>query len=367
MTIEKREIKETEVNKADEIDLLEVLHKIWDNRKIIYRSTAIFFILGLIIVFASPREYKTEVKLLVETSSSSSGMSGLLQQFGGLASLGNLGSTMNEDALTPELYPDILKSTPFLLGILDVELTDSKHDSTLIVSDFLDRHTRQSLGQLILSNTIGLPGKLLGLLSHKSGPKDLPTTNIRKGPLKLTPEQSGLTRELSKRITAKEGELPNTLVISIEMQDPQLVAQLADSIVKSLTAYIIDYRTQKAKADLQFVKQSHFEAEKKYISAQRAFAAFKDRNMNIVTASAQISEQNLQAEYTLAFNLFSTLSQQLEQAKLKVQEKTPVFKVMEPAKVPLNKSKPRTILVLIAMVFLGGILAIGIMVAKMIL
>jgi uncharacterized protein involved in exopolysaccharide biosynthesis len=46
------------------------------------------------------------------------------------------------------------------------------------------------------------------------------------------------------------------------------------------------------------------------------------------------------------------LSQQLEQAKIKVQGNTPVFKVIDPAKAPL-KSKPKMSLILVALVFWG--------------
>ena len=358
------EVIKAKTDKADEIDLMEVFRKIWANRFLIYKSIVVFFLLGLIIVFFSPKEYKAEVILVVESSSSTSGMSGLLEQFGGMAGLGNLGSGLSEDAITPELYPDIIKSTPFLLDIMNTKLTDSKHDSTLLVSEFLDRHTRPNVGQFILGNTIGLPGKLYGLIRGRSKDVVLSTEYIQTKPLKLSSKQNYIAGVLRKRISAKQGEVINTLIINLEMQDPQLAAQLADSVVKSLTSYIIDYRTQKAKTDLSFVVQSHSEAEKKYAGAQRALAAFKDRNQNIVTASGQIVEQNLQSEYTLAFNIFSTLSQQLEQAKMKVQEKTPVFKVMEPAKVPLNKSRPKSSLILLEVIFLGGIIGVGLVLRK---
>ncbi len=77
---------ENKNTKNDEIDLIEVAKKNWDGRKIIYKTIAVFFVLGVIIAFGTPKEYKSEVTLLVETGSSSS-MNGLLQQIGGLAGL----------------------------------------------------------------------------------------------------------------------------------------------------------------------------------------------------------------------------------------------------------------------------------------
>lgn len=344
---------------TDEIDLIEVFRKIWDGRKTIYKSMAVCFVIGLIIALGSPKEYKSEVTLLVESGSSASGMSGLLQQFGGLAGI-NLGAAAGEEALTPELYPDIIKSTPFLLEVMDSKVTDSKYDSTLKVSEFLDRHTRGGVMSFVMGYTIGLPGKIIGWIKGKPKEKFAINSIHPAGPLKLTQKQTDIAVALSKRITAKQGESTTTLIIGVEMQDPQVAAQLTDSVVRSLTAYIADYRTQKAKIDLKFVEDRHKEAEVRYNKAQQALAYFRDQNQNIILASAKTTEQNLQAEYNLAFNVYNTLSQQLEQAKMKVQEKTPVFKVMDPAKVPLQKSKPKTSLILVGMLFLGGFIGIGV-------
>lgn len=338
---------------SEEIDLIEILHKVWDGRKTIFKWMGIFFLVGLLIVIASPKEYKSEVKLLVETGSGSSGMSGLLQQFGGLAGL-SLGTGAGEDALTPELYPDIIKSTPFLLEIMEQKVTESKFDSTLKVSEYIQRHIRPGVGSLVMEYTFGLPGKIMGWFKKK--PETLPVVENKKQesrPLKLNPMQSAVAGELAKRIKAQAGEASSTLNISVELQDPMVAAQLVDSVVTSLTSYIVDYRTQKAKTDLVFVEERHKEAEEKYRIAQRNLAGYKDRNKNVILASALTSEQNLQAEFNLAFNVYNTLSQQLEQAKMKVQEKTPVFKVVEPAKVALGKSKPRKNIIMFSTIFIG--------------
>jgi uncharacterized protein involved in exopolysaccharide biosynthesis len=349
---------------ADEIDLIEVFKKIWAGRKTIYKSVAVCFVLGLVIALGTPKEYKSEVTLLVETNAKGGGMSGLLQQFGGLAGI-NLSGAAGEDALSPTLYPDVIKSTPFLLEIMNQKVTESKYDSTLTVAQYLDRHTRPSLMVVVMGYTIGLPGKIIGWIKGNKK-SEVESRKTENGPFRLSQKQTDIAGALSGLIKAKEGESNNTLVISVEVQDPVVAAQLTDSVVKSLTRYVIDYRTQKAKTDLKFIADRHAEAEANYIQAQEALAAYSDRNKNVVLASARIEEQRLQSEYNLAFNIYNTLSQQLEQAKIKVQENTPVFKVIDPAKVPLQKSKPKTSLIIIAMVFLGGFVGIGLIFGKIV-
>jgi capsular polysaccharide biosynthesis protein len=363
--------------KDDEIDLLEVFRKIWTGRKTIYITTAIFFVIGLIIVFASPKEYKSEITLIVETSGSGSGMSSLLQQFGGLAGL-NVNKTEKE-AIVPDLYPEVIKSTPFLLEIIGQKVTESKYDSTITIAQYLSRHTRPSLTSEIMGYTIGytigLPGKIIGWIRGKqsiSTNTKLPvfssdsTSNLSFEPIKITQEQLGITGALAHCInTELDFKKSNKFIISVEMQDPLVVAQVTSYVVKNLTKYITEYRTKKVKTDLKFISARTAEAEAKYIEAQQALAIYKDRNKNVILSSVLTEEVQLQSKYDLAFEIYSALAKQLEQAKIKVQEETPVFNVMDPVQVPLIKSKPKTSLTLVVMLLLGGFVGVGIIFGKM--
>lgn len=338
----------------DEIDLIELARKIWAGRKTIYKSVGVFLLLGIIVIIGSPKEYKSEVILLEESTSKSGGMSGLLSQFGGLAGLGGLGNSGEAGSLSPDLYPTIIKSTPFLLEVSNQKIVESKHDSLLTVISYFDRYSKPSFSEKLKKYTIGLPGTVIGLFRGKPQKVEKP-----KFAFALTPQQSKACGELSKRIKVKEGESESTLNISIEMQDPLVAAQLTDSVVKCLTKYVVDYRTQKAKQDLEFIQERFNEVKDRYVKAQQTLAYYRDQNKNVILASSKTEEERLQSEFTLASTLYSNLAQQLEQAKIKVQENTPVFKVIEPAKVALQKSSPRTGLILVAMIFLGVFGGIG--------
>jgi len=362
-----------EKNKDIEIDLIEIFSKVWAGRKTIIKTMLVFFIIGIIIVIFSPKEYKSEISLVVETSSSGSSMSGLLQQFGGLAGL-NFNKT-DKEALVPDLYPEVIKSTPFLLEIMKMKVVESKYDSTITVEQYLKRHTRSSLASLIMGYTLGLPGKITGWIrgnqdastnTHLSIFAADSTSNLSFTPIKITKTQSDITEALAGCITTEQDfKKSNKFVINVEMQDPLVVAQVTSYVVKNLTKYIIEYRTKKAKTDLKFVTARTEEAESKYLEAQQALASYKDRNKNVILSSVLIQEEQLQSEYDLAFDVYSALAKQLEQSKIKVQEVTPVFNVIDPAQVPLKKSKPKTSLILVLMLFLGGCIGIGIIFGKL--
>jgi uncharacterized protein involved in exopolysaccharide biosynthesis len=365
------EIKENTTKATSETDLLEIVKTIWAGRKTIIKTVIVFLVIGVVIVIFSPKKYKSEITLIVETSSSGSGMSSLIQQFGGLAGI-NINKTEKE-ALTPDLYPEVIQSTPFLLELLQQKVIESKYDSTLSISQYLEHHTRSSIMGVVYSYTLGLPKKIWGWIKKEDETKDNKQLTLQNKtgqdtiftPIKLTQKQIDLTGALGECIKTEEDfKKSNKFIISVEMQDPLVVAQVTNYVVKNLSRYIIEYRTKKSKTDLAFIQARTEEAEEKYHDAQQALASYKDRNKNVILSSVLTEEEQLQSEYDLAFTLYSALAKQLEQAKIKVQEETPVFNLMDPAQIPLKKSRPKTALTLISMLFLGILFGAGIIYGK---
>jgi uncharacterized protein involved in exopolysaccharide biosynthesis len=347
-------------NSENEIDLIEVFKKIWAERVIIYKTVAICFVLGLVIAFGTPKEYKAETTLLVETSGGSS-MNGLLQQFGGLAGL-NLAGGKEGDNISPELFPNIVQSTPFLVEVLSQKVTISKDSVNITVYNYLSNHVKPSVVGVVIAYTIGLPGKIIGLFKgYEKNNEVLPKIDSI---VCFTGQQQGIANALKGRIkvTSEEGKIN----IAVEMPEPLATAQLTNIVYQNLTKYLVSNKTQKASKDFEFISIQTNEAKFRFIAAQERLANFRDANRNIITSSFRMGEDRLQNEYTLAFNVYNGLAQQLEQAKIKVQEKTPVFKVLNPVQVPLEKSKPKRGIILFAMIFVGGFVGIGIVYFKQI-
>ena len=80
---------------------------------------------------------------------------------------------------------------------------------------------------------------------------------------------------------------------------------------------------------------------------------------NIVLHSVRTEQERLQNEMSLAYGVYNQVAQQLQMAKAKVQEITPVYTVVQPATVPLKPAKPNKIMILIGFVFLAGVGSVG--------
>lgn len=333
-------------DEENEIDIVEILSKLWASRITIAKWAGTAAIIGLIVAFSIPKEYSTTIKLASESSKGSSGGS-----ISALAAMAGISTGMSSgDAVAPQLYPDVVKSTSFNVGLLDVPVTVSKDDSVYTVTQYLSEHTRAPWWSAILS----LPGKAIGgvMSLFADTPDEIKTDG--PNPFKLTPDESAIVKALNSRISCDYDLKTMVNTITVTMQDPLVSALLADTVAAHLKEYITDYRTSKAREDLKYAEELNEEARKNYYKAQQRYADYLDRNHGLSLHSASIERDRLANESQLAFNLFNQTSQQLQLAKAKVQENTPVYAIIQPATVPDSPSKPSKFMILFAYIFLGA-------------
>ena len=340
------ELKEKEDNGSEEkeIDLLELAYKLWANRKLLLMWCLWGAIAGLIIAFSIPKEFTSDVKLAPEVKTggrtSLSGGLGALASMAGISTAGNSGT----DAMYPQLYPDIVGSVPFLTSLFDVEV-QTKDGKIFTVQEYLKDETSGPWWGAIM----GLPGKIIGAL--KGSPEE--GENHILNNFQLTPEEDALVKALNQRVSANVDQKTSVITISAQMQDPMVSAILVDTVVSRLRDFITDYRTTKAREDLDYAMKLNDEAQQEYFSAQQRLADYYDKNQGLATRSAQITRDRLENEASLAFNLYNETALQVQQAKSKVQEITPVYTIITPATVPLRATSPRKGLILGGFVFLA--------------
>ncbi len=340
-------IAEVDNDQEQEINLLELAAKLWAQRRTIVKWCCIGVVAGLIVAFSIPREYSTTVKLAPEFDNAKSGRSGGLSSLASLAGI-NLNQGASIDAVYPELYPDVLSSKPFAVGLLSVELPN-KDGEVYTVEEIFKDHTSSPWWSWLMS----LPFKAIGAV------RDLFTTEEEGlgdgtiNPFHLTAEQSLMVDGLSKRVSASVDKKTSIVTISVMMQDPVAAAHLADTVVTRLQKYITRYRTEKSRQDLAYAQKINEEARQAYYKAQKTYAEATDRNHSLSSRSAAIELERLQNEASLAFSLYNSTAQRAQLAEAKVQETTPVFAVVQPSSVPVKPSKPSKAMVLIGFVFLA--------------
>lgn len=111
------------VQSSEEIDLMDLIRKLWVKRRFILSVTTIFLLLGLFIALISPVSYTASCTVVPQSGEGKSGgLSGVAAMMGV-----NLGSSaMTEGTLSPHIYPEIVKSAPFTLEIMQTPIVTKR-------------------------------------------------------------------------------------------------------------------------------------------------------------------------------------------------------------------------------------------------
>ena len=344
----------------DEIDLLELAKTIWNKRMFILKIVGIGAFLGVIIALLSPKEYKSTSTLMPEYSTESQGgASSLLRQYGGLLGISGGSYTSNSNAIRVDLYPNIVQSTNFQMQLMQQPFYFSDIDTTATLFEYYTELNSAGVLGFVAEYTIGLPGKILGaILPKKELMTSVPGATEESLVLNLSKEEFEVINTLRGKISASLDEESGIVSVTVTLPDNVAAAAVTEYTIRELTEYLTEYRTEKVLRDLTFVEEQLATAEVRFEAAQLALAEFRDSNQGNLSARAQTDEQRLNSEYQIAFNLYNGLTQQYEEAKLKVQETTPVFKTLEPVQVPVNDETSGA-MILIVFIMLSGIGSIG--------
>lgn len=338
----------------DEIDLIALAKTIWDNRKFIIRTVVVFALLGVAIALLTPKEYTASSTMVPQLSDGSS-------KLGGLSSLAamagfNLNMDNSTQDLSPMVYPQIVQSVPFQLELMNTPFTFSEVDHPVTLFDYYLNFYNPGFFSLVGKYTIGLPGTIIKAIKGTNEDTDfLVKSNT---PIRLSQDQDNVRKILAENLSLETDEKNGVLVLRSVFHEAKLAAEVGDKAQALLQQYITEFKIKKASAKLEFIQERYQEKKFEFEKAQSALAEFRDRNKNVTSALARTQEERLQSDYQLAFNVYSELAKQLEQAQIQVKEDTPVFSVIKPMVVPIedNNSGFTTLAI---WTFLGVVIAIG--------
>lgn len=332
---------------------------IWNKRVVLSRIVGTFIIIGLLVALFSPVQYQAEASLLPESQATQGSANSLLQQYGGLLGISGVGN-FGDGVIPPELYPDIVQSLPYQIELMQIPLSFSEYDTTATAFVFFDDIYTPSVFSYIKSYTLGLPSKIIAIFKEPGEKASSSISEVDPNSIiSLSRAQMGIVNNLRERITVEVSQGTGVITYSAELPDPQAAAEISRIGIRLLKEQVKEYRTQKAQKNLEFVQEQLNKAQIRFEEAQQKLAEFRDSNVNLATAKAKSREQELQSKYDLTFNLYNTLSQRMEQAKLTLQEETPVFTIIQPVSVPLHKSSPNRKLILLISLVLGIIVSLA--------
>ena len=356
-------MKENQANsynnlEEDSIDIIALLKTLWTGKKLIVKTTILFFIIGCVVALLSPVVYTAQTTFIPQVSedqmSSSKGGLGSLASLAGINL--NQGSSTSDSYLSPLLYSKIANSDEFSLKLIEEELISLNGDK-FSIKQYMLSETNSSF------NLIGFIKKYtIGLFTKNDN--ELKSKETVNGYNFISQEEFNLVKSFKEKFSIVLNEKEGYIEVIASDKDAFISTQLVKIVTKNLQSRIIELRTNKIKERLEYSKNQYELKQIEFNILQNNVADFKDSNKNISTARFMSELQKLESEYQLQQNILMTLASEFNNNKIKLNKDTPIFSVIDEVSVPNERSEPKRSLIALIYLFLGVVLSTGYLLAK---
>ena len=292
----------------DEIDLKELFMVLWGGKWLISAVTGLAAAISVVVALSLPNIY-TATALLAPAESSGGGLSGLMKQYGGLASLAGVSLPGGEEGSRAQLGMQLMKSRAF-------------------IGDFVER--RDILPELMAVESwdAGSGDVVFDPESYDATSK----TWVRdvEPPKAPAPSAQEAHKAFAEVLGVSEDKQTSYITVSIDHQSPVIAAQWVNWLVEDVNAAVKAQDVSEAEKSIEYLKQQ----------------------------IANTSLADLQAMF------FELIQSQTETVMLAEVRPEYVFKTIDPAVIPEEKSKPSRALICVLGTLLGGMLGVVIVLIR---
>lgn|SRR5574344_250192 len=329
-----------------EIDLVVLFTKVLKRPKPLMTFIGSFAIMGIIVALNKPKTYTSTVILAPELSSGSMGLNGGLADMASSFGLDLKEPGNSIDAIYPELYPEIFSSTDFIRSLFNVSVRlkkDNKQETYI-------QHITKDKTIPFWNYPVAFIAKILSHEDTKTSSKSI------NDPFKISKDDNNNCNTIRKSIACLVDKKTSVITINVTDQDPLVAAILADTLQHRLQEYITNYRTQKARNDYEYTLKLFRDAQAQYTKSRQQYASFGDANTDLIVESYKLKQEDLENDMQLKYNIYSQLLTKLQDAKAKIQERTPAFTIIEKPIMPYKASSTPRSMTVIMFMFFGALL-----------
>ncbi len=287
----------------DEIDFRELFMAIWAAKWFISAATSIAALLSVSFALSLPNIY-TASALLTPAESSGNSLSSLMKQYGGIASLAGVSIPTREEGSRAQLGMQLMKSRAF-------------------IGDFIQR--REILPELIATEAWdAASGKIIFDSEIYDAPsKDWIRAVDRPDKTSFPSAQEGF-KAFAAILRVSQDKETGYVSVSIEHQSPIVAARWVNWLVEDVNRTVKAQDVTEAERSIEYLKQ-------------------------------QIAKTPLADLQAMFYQLIQSQTETVMLAEVRPEY---VFKTIDPAIVPEEKSKPGRAMICILGTFVGGMLGV---------
>ncbi len=303
------------------ITLADVLVTIAEQLKVITIVTFIFvFFTFTYTRFIQEPKYASFATVLLPDNQvgSMGGLAGIASQFGVNVPSGNNAA----DLSSPSMIPELLSSRRFAEKIIIKKFYTKRFKEKLPLIDILmsGNETVGNFREDIVSESVS---KFQGMIS------------LEKDPMNL---------------------IYKIKIISFE---PELAKSLADSVLSELGALNRSFKVQLTNEKIEFIENRIRSVEDDLIESELKLKKFNEQNRQISSPALQLELDRRTREVELQKNIYLTLKQQLELAKIDQIQKASIIQILDKPHIfknPINRKLLLNIVLALTFGILTGIL-----------
>ena len=286
----------------DEIDLKELFMVLWGGKWLISAVTGIAAAISVVVALSLPNIY-TASALLAPAESSGGGLSGLMKQYGGLASLAGVSLPGGEEGSRAQLGMQLMKSRAF-------------------IGDFVER--RDILPELMAVESWDAgSGDIIFDAEVYDGASKTWVRDVEP-PKSPAPSAQEAHKAFSSILGVSQDKQTGYVSVSIEHQSPVVAAEWVNWLVEDVNAAVKAQDVAEAEKSIEYLKQ-------------------------------QVTNTSLADLQAMFFELIQSQTETVMLAEVRPEY---VFKTIDPAVIPEEKSKPSRALICVLGTLLGGMLGV---------
>jgi uncharacterized protein involved in exopolysaccharide biosynthesis len=289
------------------IDWMNILSILWSARRFIVVVTcSATLAAGIIAFFLLPKYYKSTAVILPDADKSKIGSLG-----GGLTDLAAMaGVNVGGEGSIVKLYPTILKSESVLKSVIYTKYKTDEYKDSVDLIHYWD-------------------------ISEYSPEREYEVALL------------SLRNALEVSIDIKL----NVVTISLETKEPQLSADILNTVIRSMDNFIRTKRNTNALEQRKWIEARLVEVKEDLSSAENTLKIFREKNRSI-NGSPQLllDQERFFREVQINSTMYVELKKQHEIAKIEEIRTTPIINVMDYGRPAAKKERPkRGIIMLVTM------------------
>ncbi|MEY8590173.1 Wzz/FepE/Etk N-terminal domain-containing protein [Butyricimonas hominis] len=328
-----------------EFDVTDLLRLLWRKKSFILKTTFICLCLGVLVVLLSSKQY-TSISSFIpqkpQTDLDKSALDAYLQRESPSIYEAN-------EVLNPGLYPRVVENVTFRKKVMYMPVWEGKDGKKVNLVEYLssDEYHPFHFGRWLKKYTIGLPATIR--TAKKGGFENAMERDTSL--LILSPKEQRAADVLQRGVVLWIGE--DNALLQVTTGDPVVAARLAQNVLSLLKEEVTNYRSAKIEEQWVFLKRQIGVVMQELKAKQQEMAELQTKQHVLSTGNIDIQKGCLLAEYQHLYGSYQEFNGKLERLKLKTQDNTPVFTMLEEVYVPYQASAPRRGIILTAFVALG--------------